>query len=278
MTQWSRKEGFTPGAGDVDIYRHTDRQGLWVGWLGSIPIGCIAGVRYNAEYGFIGLFLVVEEHRGKGYGLQLWKHALHHLANLPCIGLEAAPDRVDDYSRWGFCSSSFTTRWQRIGDGSLSSQGHPDIDLSQLSVFEGAQIPSKAVHIYDAKREPSPRPHFLSDWLKHPAGKVIALVDKEGFCHGFGRIRPCFLEQGEGWRIGPLLADTPSLAELLLYRLIKEHSGIVLLDTPGLNMHVNSLLKKLGFKPVSKTLRMYRGDQPPTSMSEVYALACLELG
>ena len=75
VTHWSRKEGFAPGAGDVGIYRHTDRQGLWVGWLGNKPIGCIAGVRYNAAYGFIGLFLVIPEQRGHGYGVQLWKHA-----------------------------------------------------------------------------------------------------------------------------------------------------------------------------------------------------------
>ena len=40
-------------------------------------------------------------------------------------------------------------------------------------------------------------------------------------CHGFGRIRPCVLEDNEqGWRIGPLLADTPPLAELLIRELI----------------------------------------------------------
>ena len=102
ITQWSRVEGFAPGAGDLGIYRHTDRQGLWVGWLGEQPIGCIAGVRYNSFYGFIGLFLVIPEKRGNGYGVELWKHALHHLEDLPCIGLEAAPDRITDYSSWGF--------------------------------------------------------------------------------------------------------------------------------------------------------------------------------
>ena len=58
VTDWARSEGFAPGKGDVRIYRHTDRQGLWVGWLGGKPIGCIAGVKYNEAYGFIGLFLV----------------------------------------------------------------------------------------------------------------------------------------------------------------------------------------------------------------------------
>ncbi|CAE20685.1 GCN5-related N-acetyltransferase [Prochlorococcus marinus str. MIT 9313] len=277
VTQWARAEGFAPGVGDVSIYRHTDRQGLWVGWLGNQPVGCIAGVRYNAAYGFIGLFLVIPEHRGHGYGVELWEHALEHLVDLPCVGLEAAYDRIDDYAGWGFAISSPTTRWQRICDGNLND----DDDYSNgegLQLLEGDSIPAMAVQSYDAIREPSPRPHFLSDWLQHPAGNVLALVDGNDCCHGFGRIRPCLLRDGEGWRIGPLLADSPQLAELLLKRLIQRHPGVVILDAPGGNSSAEPLLKRLGFSAVSQTLRMYRGEQPSIPLDEVYGLACLELG
>jgi ribosomal-protein-alanine N-acetyltransferase len=276
VTGWARAEDFAPGAGDVAIYRHTDRQGVWVGWLGSEPVGCIAGVRYNAEYGFIGLYLMVPEQRGHGYGVQLWKHALHHLADLPCIGIEAAADRLDDYTQWGFQPASPTTRWQRI-----TSDGEPDVAVPipvGLRLLEGAEIPAMAVQAYDAQREPSPRPHFLADWLQHPAGSVLALVDGEGRCHGFGRIRPCLLRRGEGWRIGPLLADSPSLATLLLQGLIHHHPGVVLIDTPGANPEAAPLMESLGFHPVSRTVRMYRGTPPAVSLADLYGLACLELG
>lgn len=112
VMDWSRREGFAPGFGDFEIYRHTDRQGLWIAWLDQEPVGCIAGVRYNLDYGFIGLYLVVPQHRGHGYGRELWKHALRHLSDLTCIGLEAAPSRITDYASWGFESSSLTTRWR----------------------------------------------------------------------------------------------------------------------------------------------------------------------
>ncbi len=279
VTKWSRVEGFTPGAGDVAIYRHTDHQGLWLGWLGNEPIGCIAGIRYNQNYGFIGLFLVIPSMRGNGYGVQLWKHALDHLTDIPCIGLEAALDRIQDYGSWGFEVSSPTTRWQWEGNGELLEEtNNENHQIDQLTILEGNEIPSRIVQAYDAKREPSPRPHFLSDWLKHPAGTVLALIDDNGSCHGFGRIRPCLLQHGEGWRIGPLLADNSHLAECLLRRLVKRHPGIVLIDTPGKNPHVGGLLNKLGFKVISQTVRMYRGEQPPISMDEIYGLACLELG
>tara|TARA_Y100001968_G_C19365075_1_gene722065 strand:- start:174 stop:1067 length:894 start_codon:yes stop_codon:yes gene_type:complete len=279
VTSWSRKEGFTPGYGDVNIYRHTDNQGLWMGCLDKSPVGCIAGVRYNLEYGFIGLFIVEESQRGNGYGVELWKRALDHLSNVKCVGLEAAPNRVKDYETWGFKQSSLTTRWKLfIQENKFSDLSSDTTKYESLDIIEGCSIPRKIVHIYDAKRETSPRPHFLSDWLNHPSGKVLALIDSTRVCHGFGRIRPCLLKEGEGWRIGPLIADDQYLAEILLRRLISRHPGTVLIDSPGLNPLADNLFTKLGFRDVSKTIRMYKGSQPPLAMSEVYGLACLELG
>ncbi len=53
---------------------------------------------------------------------------------------------------------------------------------------------------------------------------------------------------------------------------------MVLLDGPVANPAVGSLLRRLGFKPISETLRMYRGTQQQVSLADVYGLACLELG
>jgi ribosomal-protein-alanine N-acetyltransferase len=280
VIDWARAEGFTPGVGDVTIYRHTDRQGLWLGWLGEEPVGCIAGVRYSAAYGFIGLFLVAPAHRGRGHGVALWRHAMQHLGDLPCIGLEAAPERLDDYAGWGFQPASPTVRWQLISDGAFASDpsGEAGGDGPALRLLEGEAVPAAAVQAYDVRREPSPRPHFLADWLRHPAGTVLALVDAAGVCHGFGRIRPCLLRRGEGWRIGPLLADSPALAARLLTALIDRHPGVVLIDAPGANPAAAALLEQLGFMPLSHTVRMYRGQEPAVPLHEVYGLACLELG
>ncbi len=278
VTDWARQEGFAPGRGDVAIYRHTDRQGIWLGWLGTERIGCICGVRYTAAYGFLGLYLVQPRWRGKGYGLQLWRHALEHLADLPCIGLEAAPDRVSDYARWGFVPASPTTRWQGLSDGNLSPQPTPSPSVQGWRLLAGAAIPERAVQCFDAQREPSPRPHFLSQWLHHPAGTVLALIDDAGDCHGFGRIRPCLLERGEGWRVGPLMAETPEGAALLLQELLHRHPGVVLIDAPGANAAAAPLLERLHFRPIATTMRMYRGEAPPVSLRDVYGLACLELG
>ena len=307
VTAWARQEGFTPGSGDVAIYRQTDCQGVWLGWLDQTPIGCIAGVRYNADYGFIGLFIVRADQRGHGYGIQLWRHALEHLSDVRCIGLEAAQDRISDYAGWGFQPASTTRRWQLdvpadapsglpiAGLGLLGLKPSspaaartaagvsPDLgDLlqpgSRLSLVTAAAIPEAALQAYDASHEATPRPHFLRDWLRHPAGTVLALIDGEQRCHGFGRIRPCQLPQGQGWRIGPLIADSPQLADRLLQQLLQDHPGAVLIDAPGANPAAAELLRCRGFAVVGETLRMYRGPIPTLPLQDVFGLACLELG
>jgi len=279
VTDWARLEGFSPGFDDVSIYRNTDKQGVWVGCLDNNPIGCIACVKYNSSYGFIGLFIVKREFRNYGYGVKLWKHALDYLKNVECIGLEAAPDRLNDYRKWGFIKSSNTNRWQSNGFQDLPLSNFYKDEFHSFQVVPGTQISSEAVLNYDSQREPSPRPHFLNDWLKNSFGHVSALIDNNGMCHGFGRIRPCVLQnKNQGWRIGPLLADTPPLAELLIRKLVGDLDSKILLDCSSLNPYANYLLSNLGFKEISRTFRMYRGPKPSCQMNQVYGLACLELG
>ena len=172
VTNWARLEGFSPGTDDVSIYRNTDRQGVWVGCLDNNPIGSIACIKYNSLYGFIGLFIVKKEFRNNGYGVKLWKHALDYLKNVSCIGLEAAPDRLKDYQNWGFRKSSTTNRWKLNGFKDLPLNNFYKDQLHSFKVVRGNLISSEAVLIYDDQREPSPRPHFLNDWLRNPHGNV----------------------------------------------------------------------------------------------------------
>ena len=61
-----------------------------------------------------------------------------------------------------------------------------------------------------------------------------------------------------------------------------EHAGesfrINLIDTPGHNPSAKTILSARGFKPMTSTVRMYRGVIPRGHDRNVYGLACLELG
>lgn len=284
VTEWARQEGFCPGLGDAGVYRHTDGAGLWVGCLGEEPVGCIAGIRYDERYGFIGLFLVRPAFRGRGYGVALWRQALAHLDGVACIGLEAAPERLIDYGQWGFEAAYDTLRWRlpfacrpRCSGGQLPP-GYGVVAAVQLGADAGSH---ELVLSYDARHEATPRPHFLGEWLRQGSGTVELVRDELGCCRGFGRIRPCLLPDDTGalgWRLGPLLADAPLLAGALLDRLCSERTGPVLIDAPEANPRAHRLLEHRGFQIAGRTVRMYRGTPPELPLQDIYGLACLELG
>jgi len=285
VTDWARREGFCPGPWDVAIMRHADRRGGWVGCLDGQPVGCVMGVRYDDSFGFIGLFLVRPEHRGHGYGVALWQRAMHHLRDVACIGLEAAPERLRDYGQWGFRPAHHTLRWSLPGH-QLPSQRRPHCLSTAFPpgfrIVPAHAVSEPVVMAYDARHEATPRPLFLREWLQPstPGDAVLVVLDEWGCCRGFARIRVALLPEREclGWRIGPWLADHEALAGGLLDRLCGDREGPVLVDAPETNPRAGRLLERRGFHPTSSTIRMYRGTPPGLPIQDIYGLACLELG
>jgi GNAT superfamily N-acetyltransferase len=78
--EWAAREGWNPGLDDAGLFYDTDPKGFFGGELDGRLIAALAGVAYGAGFGFIGLYLVLPEFRGRGYGLQLWKEVMHYRA------------------------------------------------------------------------------------------------------------------------------------------------------------------------------------------------------
>ena len=55
----------------------------------------ISAVRYPEDFGFIGLYIVVPEQRGRGYGIQLWNAAMQRLAGCN-IGLDGVIEQQEN--------------------------------------------------------------------------------------------------------------------------------------------------------------------------------------
>lgn len=283
VTQWAQAEGFCPGIGDVGIYCDTDRSGVWIGEWDGEPVGCIAGIRYDRHYGFIGLFLVKPAYRGRGFGVALWQQAIAHLADVACVGLEAALQRVEDYQQWGFEPAYYTRRYQLPpADRRWCIRPSFALDLPPgYQLIAGSELTTATVQAYDARHEATPRPLFLREWLERPEGKVMVILDETGDCRGYGRIRPCLMPDGamaQGWRLGPLMADSALLAGALLDTLLSDRQGAVLVDVPEVNKDALYLLEERGFELALLNLRMYKGPAPQLPLEDVYGLACLELG
>ena len=70
---WAAEEGWNPGPHDAAAFWAADPGGFWLGELDGSPVASISVVRYGAEYGFLGCYIVRPEHRGGGLGLALWQ-------------------------------------------------------------------------------------------------------------------------------------------------------------------------------------------------------------
>jgi GNAT superfamily N-acetyltransferase len=104
---WAAAEGWNPGLNDTTAFYAADPAGFLVGEVNGEPIGCISAVCYDTTFAFIGLYIVKNEWRGQGYGIQIWQAAWQQLAerldlNQRSIGLDGVVEREATYQKSGF--------------------------------------------------------------------------------------------------------------------------------------------------------------------------------
>jgi len=260
---WAVKEGWNPGLHDNDCFYYTDPQGFFIGEIDREPIGCIAAVAYNDSFGFIGLYIVKPEFRGKGYGIQLWKSGMKHLGNRT-IGLDGVIDQQGNYKKSGFQLAYRNIRYKGIAEGSISP-----------SIVDLSEIPFEELVAYDSELFSIPRPQFLKRWINQPEGNALGFR-KRGKLAGYGVIRAC----KEGFKIGPLFADEEQIAEDLFNSLAGKITGAtIFLDTPETNPAAIALAKRHDLTKVFETVRMYNKKPfPLLPLHRIFGVTTFELG
>jgi hypothetical protein len=93
---------------------------------------------------------------------------------------------------------------------------------------------------------------------------------------GYGVIRAC----RTGYKIGPLFADNPELAESLFLALksTAKPSEPVYLDTPKVNLAALSLAERHNMKVSFETARMYTGEIPKIPLNRLFGVTSFEIG
>jgi GNAT superfamily N-acetyltransferase len=106
------KQGWNPGLHDGVCFFNADPHGFFVGELAGERIGCISAVSYGS-FGFIGLYIVKEEYRKKGYGIVLWERAMNRLEGCS-IGLDGVVAQQENYKKSGFVLAHRNLRYEGI--------------------------------------------------------------------------------------------------------------------------------------------------------------------
>ncbi len=262
--QWAAEEGWNPGLSDTACFYHADPDGFLIGELDGQPVGCISAVSYGEAFGFIGFYIVRKELRGKWYGVELGRQAMSRLGTRN-VGIDGVVAKIKNYEKFGFTLAHRNIRYRgRVQRGAGSA-----------GVVELAAIPFDAVVSYDSAIFPARRAAFLEKWVIRPDGAALGFTEG-GELKGYGVIRPC----RTGFKIGPLFADSPDIAESLFRALTGEvpERAPVFLDIPATNPAAVTLVGNHGMTPVFETGRMYSGEAPAVPMKKVFGITSFELG
>ncbi len=255
-------EGWNPGLSDAGCFHVADRHGFSISEQNGKPVATISAVRYSDDFGFVGLYIVTPEARHKGYGWQIWRHAMRHLGGCN-VGLDAVTEQEATYKKAGFSTYYRSARYQSVGGGDM-----PD------GVVSLSTVPFDRVLAYDALCFPASRSEFMHAWLHAPSVHSYGVMEDDEF-KGFGVIRPC----GMGYKIGPLFADDEAVADTLFRALCASvDDQPVFLDVIEPNKAAQALPKRYGMEEVFVTVRMYTKGEPAIDLGKIFGVTSFELG
>ena len=262
--EWAAEEGWNPGLSDAACFYHADPGGFFIGEVDGRPVGCVCAVSYGESFGFIGFYIVRRDLRGKWYGVELGRRAMTRLGDRN-VGIDGVVAKIRNYEKFGFALAHRNIRYEGRGGAVSGLAGIVDL----------ATLPFDTIVSYDSAIFPAPRATFLEKWVIRPDGASMGFTE-DGELKGYGVMRPC----RTGFKIGPLFADSPDIAERLFDALKARapEEAPVFLDLPAINPAAVAFARKRNMTPVFETGRMYSREAPAVPMEKVFGITSFELG
>ncbi len=268
LIEWAAAEGWNPGLHDAEAFWAADPEAfVGIDQDGEL-IGAGAIVSYAGQAGFMGLFIVKPEWRGRGIGRAFWYYRRDRLRSRlqpdAWIAMDGVFAMQPFYAEGGFEFTHRNLRMEGIGKaGKLASE-----------MLELNELPFGDVEEFDRRYFLVPRKAFLKKWISPEGGKALGVVELNRLT-GYGVIRPC----RTGFKIGPLFAETAPVADHLFVALSAHAVGApIFLDVPEINVEAMKLASRHGMKEVFGCARMVLGPIPPIPWSSIYGVTTFELG
>ena len=264
-------EQWNPALYDFHGYPNSHNFHAFVGVLdGEVVSSCFALI-YQEQFAFFGCYLVLKPGlRGKGYGLEVYKHRLTLMEKLgvKSIGCDADLAQTHNYAKHGFVEHYLNRRFVYLVQGTESATENTSknpLSATELALFE-------ADFLYE------PREDFMTLWLSHdPTIKFASIKDNQGKLIAVGIARQAQI----GFRIGPLYADSLDNAQQIFCALAEQlqPNTKLMIDIPEANSHADHFIKQLGLASWGiECMRMYRGEAPQVAMEKIYGMCSLEIG
>jgi GNAT superfamily N-acetyltransferase len=266
MLDWAAQEGWNPGEDDAPSYYAADPGGFLGCYLNNQLVSMVSAVQYGEAFGFLGFYICHPEFRRQGLGAVIWNAAMKRLEGRT-IGLDGVVEEQDNYAKSGFKLVHQNMRYSGLSDVTMPMD-------QRISIIGKGILPS--IIKYDRNYFPAERSAFLERWMEpmNPMRRGLYLVE-EGIVRGYGVIRAA----RDGYRIGPMVAETPEGADLLFRALAGSAKGqMINIDLPLPNEQAVELAERYDLSPVFATARMYKGQDPNLPLDKIYSFASYELG
>ncbi len=226
-------------------------------WAGR-PVGTTCVTRFDA-IAWISMVLVDAEHRGRGIGTQLVRHALAWLdeCGARTVRLDATELGRPVYEKLGCVGEYEVARWEgTAGGGRLG----PEITLAADSHLE-------PITALDHQATGTRRGPLLARlFAERPQGMRVVVA--QGRISGFSGVRA----GGRAWQIGPVVALDASSGSALLDTAFSDHQGqTVFLDVPLPNRPAMQWAEARGLRMGRQFLRMVRGRPVADRPEQIWA-------
>ena len=281
VTKAMLKEQWRVGLYDSECYLAADPTGTFVGELNGKPVGCVVLTKYGDNFGFIGGYIVSEECRGKGYGKKIFDTAMASVKPSRNVALTASPSNAEKmYENSGFHGLfnviCFDFHLASFGCFLEASERSP-VNISSMD-----EVNENALFEYDSVVFGYPRHAFLNIWFRKGSYVKIAMNDESSIV-GYIVARTTIIKD-HGYNIGPLFADSESIAEELLKSVFKELlqqselPPIVGIDVPQQNTQGIRLAETFQGKMAYTFAYMTTQGSPSARFDKWYGMTDLNLG
>jgi ribosomal protein S18 acetylase RimI-like enzyme len=242
------------------------RGGCFVAEAGGQPVGTATTTPYGDRFGWVGMVLVLPEHRRQGIGTALLEHAIRSLEDrgVACVRLDATPLGKKVYDTIAFRDEYGLKRMEGTADA-LGDRGKPmtEDDLPGVAAFDAARFGADRTAMLELL------------WRQAPDSCLVAR-NRAGDLEGYLMAR-----SGENaFQIGPWVAVRPETAEELFRCGLSALAGErIFLDVPLVRPEPAAIAERYGFTTQRPFIRMYRGDlRYPGRPEDTYAICGVETG
>lgn len=232
-------------------------------------VGVGSGISYG-DLGFIGNMVVVEDHRRRGVGAAILEAIVDFLTRergCKRLELNATSEGRPLYEGSGFESIGMST-FARVPRGATLARD-PSVAVRAVGAAD-----LDGIATFDRPRFGGDRRSLLELLLGGDGVARCIAAERDGELAGYACV------QLEGPRIGPMLADTPSVAETLVaesFALVPDVDELRL-NLPPENREGADWMRGLGLEVEPWDGRMARGPQIPRRPETIYAMTVGPLG